>query len=324
MIFFKYTVLFFVFLFSNSFGQNQEVLFEGMGAKLVSEVDAMTDEKNCAIFVEVRGPIYFAIYGSDDFTIWAKENNYLFANDTKHLIRVGENKPYELTALGKRNGLKPVNKTEAKNVIEALLKGEEIKIRVYEWPSYSKEDVTLINKNLAFVYDKAVKNCNWTDLGIKQTLAPVELKVYEPNEPDSKGYATVSVVGNDDLSLAKGFNKYGGGCYIEVGIQKTFGMQNDEWCCDKVGIGGDCKIVIKDKDGKVIFSETVPEHYSSQEDGNSWPVGEKAVRLCYDLAPEGSIEIIEFGMKTYSASLYGFKELWEWGVTKGCLISIKK
>ncbi len=319
----KYTILLVVLFVSTIICQNQTVIFEGMGSKLISEIDAMTDEKNCAIFVEVLGPIYFAIYGSNDFTIWAKNNNFLFASDSKHLIRVGDNKPYELTTLDKRNGLKPLNKSEAKNVIEALLKGEEIKIRVYEWPSYSKEDISLINKNLSFVYDKAIKNCNWADLGIKPILAPVELKVYESDRPNSKGYATVSVIGNDDLSLAKGFDEYGGGCYIEVGIQKTFGMQKDEWCCDKVAIGGDSKIVLKSKDGKEVFSETVPENYSSQEDGNPWPIGEKAARLCYDLAPEGSIEVIEDGSVRYSASLYGFKELWDWGVTNGCLVSIK-
>ena len=59
---------------------------------------------------------------------------------------------------------------------------------------------------------------------------------------------------------------------ISEGIARTYGIQNGEWCCDKVEIRGDCEIFIKDNNGKEIFSEKIPENYASQ-DGNPWPIG---------------------------------------------------
>ena len=321
---FKNLVLFFIIFLIQINAQDRKVIYKGMGAELVSEVDAMTDKEKCAIFVDAIGPVYLAIYGSDDYIVWAKDDDFLFSKDSQNLIRIGKNKPYKLIGLSKRNGLTPITKIEAKNVIKSLLEGEEIKLRIYKWPSYSKVDIDLQNKNLSVVYDKAIKNCNWKELGIKPTFAPVKLREFEPTDPDSKGYATVSVIGNDALKLVKGFDKYYGGCYIQVGTTETFGMQNHKWCCKQVAYKNESKIIIKDENGKVFFSENAPSTYStSMLEGNAWPLGKKAAEICYLLAPKGSIEATEFGI-TDTAPLYGFKELWDWGVAKGCLISVKR
>ena len=180
---------------SVAFGQDRTTIFEGMDMRLVSIVDAMTDDKSCALFVD-NGPIYVAVYGHDGFTIWADDDaDVNFATDATHLIRVGEQQADELIALSKRNGLKLASSLEAKSVVDALLAGERVRLRYYDWPGYDEIDQELKAPNRAYVYNMAVEKCGWKDLGLSGELSAVELKIYQPDDPDSKGYATVEVVG---------------------------------------------------------------------------------------------------------------------------------
>ncbi len=101
----------------SAFAQDErETIFEGFDTQMDSFVDAMTDEKRGAIFV-FFGPIYMAIYGHNDFTIWSYGNYMNFAPDATHLIRVEGNKPFSLTYRDKLNSLSFANHAEAESVI---------------------------------------------------------------------------------------------------------------------------------------------------------------------------------------------------------------
>jgi len=309
-------------LSSPSLADERQTLFEGFDAKIVSIVDEMTDEESGVIFLDF-GPIYMAVYGHNDFAIWASADDLNFAFDATHLIRVGDNKPYPLKSLDKRNGLRPTSAVEAESVVRSLAKGEEVKLRYYDWPRYDKSDRKLQNPNFGFVYLKAVELLGWTDLGIPFKLAPVDLNIHIPEDPEYRGSARLYVIGNPDLGLKKGFDKYGGGCYVTVGINELFGIQNGKWCCSKVEIYGNNRIIIRDSEGKVVFEDKVPNDYNIQRNqGNPWPSGSRAAKAAWDCAPLGSIEIEDtlYGKRVV---LYGFRELWEWGVAHAGLPSFE-
>lgn len=295
---------------NSAFADSRTTIFEGLNMEFVSNVDDMTDKKSGAIFVN-SGPVYLAIYGHDEYTIWSRKDDLLFAHDGQHLIRAGENKPFSLSALSKRNGLKPTNNKEAEAVINSLLKGEEVKIRYFDWPKYDKIDIKMKNPNLAYVYNKAVEMFGWKNLGIQPVLAPVKLSVYTPKEPDSAGYAAVSVENILDLGLKKNFDKFGGGASISVGIKEAFGLHKGRWICKSVELGGGKHLIIRNSEGIVVFKEELPRKYG-EVTGESWPAGERAAVAAWKSAPLGTIEIEgRYGKRVL---LYGFRELWKWGI----------
>ena len=185
--------------------------FEGLGGKIVSIVDDMTDEVSGVIFVDF-GPIYMGIYGNDNFVIWANSEELLFSHDSTHLIRVGKMNPFTLKSLNKRNGLRPTNKIEAESVIQSLAKGETVKLRFYDWPRYSKMDRNLENTAIGFMYNKAMELFGWRDLGITGGLPDAKVSVHTSQK--YQGYARVTVVGNRDISLERIGDEHGGGAHI--------------------------------------------------------------------------------------------------------------
>lgn len=298
-------------LSTSALADERKTIFEGFDAKIVSIIDGMTDQKSGVIFLDF-GSIYMAVYGSNDFAIWANSEDLNFAFDVTHLIRVGENKPFSLSYLTKRNGLKPTNAVEAESVIKSLAKGEEVKLRYYNWPQYDKIDKKLQNPNFGFIYYKASKLFGWKDFEVSHEIAPVKLNVYVPTEPDSKGYASVTVEGNRDLSLSKNFDKYGGGATINVGVKSAFGLHKGRWICKSVELSGNKHLIIRDSQGNIVFKEVLPSRYNNAITGEIWPVGKTAAKKAWEVAPLGSIEIEgSYGKKVL---LYGFRELWKWGV----------
>lgn len=302
-----------LFFLNPAFSDERKTIFEGFDAKIVSIVDDMTDEKSGVIFLDF-GQIYMAIYGHNDFAIWANTDDLNFAFDVTHLIRVGKNKPFSLNSFSKRNGLKPTNEVEAESVIQSLVKGEEIKLRYYNWPQHDKIDRKLQNPNLGFIYYKSTKLFGWKDFGVPRELAPVKLSTYVPTDPDRKGYASVTVKGNRDLRLGKNFDKYGGGATIDVGVKSGFGLHKGRWICKSVELSGNKHLIIRDSNGNIVFKELLPSSYTidSVKTGETWPVGKIAAKKAWESAPLGSIEIEgSFGKRVL---LYGFRELWKWGI----------
>lgn len=299
------------FIVNSAFADSSTIIFEGLNMQIVAKTDEMTDKKSGVIFVD-NGPIYLAIYGHDDYTIWSRKDNLLFAHDGQHLIRVRESKPFSLNAMSKRNGLKPTNKVEAESVINSLVKGEEVKLRYFDWPKYDIIDTKIKNPSLAYVYNKAAKIFGWKDFGIPPVLPPIKLSVYIPKEPDSAGYATVKVEGILDLGLTKNFDKYGGGAIIDIGVNQTFGLHKGRWICKSVALGGGKHLIIRDSEGAIVFKEELPKNYKDPITGETWPAGERAAVAAWKSAPLGSIEIEgSYGKRVL---LYGFREIWKWGI----------
>jgi len=305
-------VLLLVFILSTpTLADERKTIFEGCDAKIVSIIDDMTDKKSEVIFLYFA-PIYMAVYGSNDYAIWTNSNDLHFAFDSSHLIRVGDNKPFSLICLEKRNGLRPTNAVEAESVIKSLAKGEEVKLRYYDWPQHDKIDRKLQNPNFGFVYYKAVKLFGWKDFGVSHQLGPVKLNIFISTEPDSKGYARVTVEGNRYLGLRKNFDKYGGGATINVGANSAFGLHKGRWICKSVELSGNKHLIIRDSNGDIVFKEVLPSSYNNVITGETWPVGKTAAKKAWEVAPLGSIEIEgSYGKRAF---LYGFRELWKWGV----------
>ena len=301
---------------------DSETLFDGLGLRLVSTVDPMTDKRSCALFVD-EGPIYLAIYGHADFVVWAHEDpKVLFAPDSPHLVRVGKAPPMALVPQSKRNGLKPKDPAAASAVIQGLARRELVRLRYLDWPSHDPHDVEFKNPNVAFVYAIATKRCGWKPLGVPSELAPVTLDIHEGKEPQYQGYARVKPEGNPGLELAKGFDKFGGGCHIAIGIHETFGMKGGQWTNAHVDTLKSTKLVIRDADGATVFSERVPGSYSFSRSGvtQAWPEAAMAARLAWQHSPGGSLALE--GIRNERVSLYGFRELWKWGEAHGCWPSV--
>ena len=306
----------------------QRILFDDLGMKLVSTVDAMTDKASCSLFVE-EDFVYVAIYSRNDLAVWSQDDSkILFASDASHLIRIGKDVPMELVVEAKRNGLKPKTPTAAGAIVLALARREPVRLRFVQWPGHEPQDVEIKNPNVAFVYAIGAKECGWKPLGVPSDLAPVTLDVHEGNGSAQAGYARVSPVGNRKLGLGKGFDRYGGGCHISIGSQDTLGMKDGEWnssfvdALAKTSAGVATKLVVRDAAGEKVFDEQPPTSYGRDTIGGTpWPPAEKAARVAWQHSPSGRLALeggLGGGLIDRSASLYGFRELWTWGQEHGC------
>jgi hypothetical protein len=149
----------------------------------------------------------------------------------------------------------------------------------------------------------------------------MQISVYESDDHD--GYAVVSLSGNKDLALKRGFSQYGGGCYIAVGgYYEIAGMKGGVWSTGSsmVDFRGRKGIVITSDDGSVLFDRATPTQYGMGANP-AWPSAEEAVRLMWEAAPNGFVEVKgdDYSSFTTKAPLAGFRELWEWGVTNCAL-----
>ena len=293
------------------FADERETVFEGLDAEIVSIVDDMTDKKSGVVYLDFNC-IYLAVTGHNCFMIYPNRGDPHFALDGNHLIRIGKNEPFSLTAVNKKNCLIPSNTTEAESVIKSLLRGEEVKIRYFNWPQYDKIDIKVSNPNFSFIYNKAALLFGWKNIDIKTKPIPAKLSIYIPTDTYKKGYARVTVNGNSDLGLGKGFDEFGGGSTIEVGVKNTFGLHKGRWICKSVELEGGKYLIIRNSENEIVFKEELPKRYDIPITGATWPAGERAALAAWESAPFGSIEVEGFLGKR--VLLYGFKELWKWGV----------
>jgi hypothetical protein len=308
-------LLFIVFFSTATFADERTTLFEGFNAKIVSVVDDMTDKKSGVIFLDF-GLIYMAIYRHNDFTIWANDNDLNFAFDVKNLIRVGESRPFSLEIL-RRNGLKLSNAINAESIIKSLAKGEEIKLRYYTWPQYTQVDRKLQNPNFGFIYYKAAKLFGWKDFGVSSELAPVKLNISLLTDYPRKDHVRVTVDNNHELGLIKNSDKNGGGATIMVYEGLGFGLHKNEWICKQSTILGKEHMIIRDSNRNIIFKELLP----SIRDEEIWPLGKIAAKKAWESAPLGTIQIE--GVYRREVLLYGFRELWKWGVDNAGLPTLE-
>jgi len=147
--------------------------------------------------------------------------------------------------------------------------------------------------------------------------AKMQLSVYESKDHD--GYAIVSLAGNKDLTLKRGFSEYGGGCHIVVGgYYEIVGMKGGVWSTgtSMVDFRGRKGVVITSGDGTVLFDHPTPTEYGKQSNP-TWLHGEEAARSMWQAVPNGRVEVKgdDYSSFATKAPLAGFRELWEWGVS---------
>lgn len=143
----------------------------------------------------------------------------------------------------------------------------------------------------------------------------MQVTVYEsPSEAD--GYAVVSVRGNNDLTLQRGFTRFGGGCSIRLGNTTDLtGLKQGKWI-GAVDIDGRQHIVVTDAGGNVLFDEKVATTYGSGTALiDEWSESRRAAEAMWKAAPGGTVELKNATSASKSkASLAGFRELWSWGM----------
>lgn len=292
-------------------GDERALLYEGFDLKLEQVTDAMTDEKACVLFVN-SGPIYFSVEGKSKATIFPNNEEIHFAPDEKHLIRIGTATPVALTFVPKRNALSVENDTD---VIYALATQQSLKVRFVDWPSRDTQDVTVKAPAFAYVWGIASKQCGWPALSVPAELPAPELSVFESK--DHEGYAVVSIVGNKDLKLNKGFTKYGGGCQIGLGVKEILGMQGGRWTTGTVDLIGSARLVIRDQTGATVFETKFPDRYETGGGNKTlWARGQEAARAMWNAAPMGTVSITGVSHSEENVPLFGFRELWKWGVER--------
>jgi|GEM_PF-5900620 hypothetical protein len=271
--------------------QTEKTLYENLGMRLVKYTDAMTDQQSCALFID-QGEIYFALYGHDNYMLWSNDDtNLTFSPDSNHMIRIDDQPPYSLRTLVRRNGLEPMNTHEAAAVIRALVNRDRIRIRYYDWPSYDRQDHEVSPSPVSYVYNMGVKHCGWQDLGVSEDLRNAELRVYRGED----GFVSVQVIGNDNLSLTKGFEQSGGGCHITLGrVWGLFGRQADQWTSEQVDPLNRNRLIISNANGDTMYEDYAgPRSYSrNRRNGNPWPNAEDAAHAAWEAAPDGSIKLL--------------------------------
>jgi len=312
----KLALVFIAALFASAaHADEREKLFDGLGVKLEKITDAMTDKTQCVMFVE-QGPIYLGVTPSL-VNIFASKDELLFAFDSKHLLRLGEAKPVELKYLSKQNGLQLTDAATVAKVQKALAERTPVKVRFFDWPSHDQHDRELVSIAFAYAWGKGEKACGWKSMGVPAELPEAKLRIHAPSGEENAGYAMLSVEGNPDLGLIRNWDRYGGGCHLMIGLEQTLGMMGGRWTSDLVDLGGRKRIVVRDADGKTLFDEKVPTTYDPEltKRGNPWEPGKRAANVLWEAAPYGTISI-ESGYVEKSAMLYGFRDLWSWGVER--------
>lgn len=293
---------------------SRSVLFDGLGMQLAKSTDGFTDKTECLLTIG-RGGLLATLTATGVIFTHASDK-VLFAPDEQHLGRAGTGAAVTLMKVRNRNALVASNPDDDRALREAIINGEEVKVRFFDFPRATVNDVTLQNPNVGYVHRLAVTGCGWADTGRAAELAPVKTSVYLPKDPDSAGYATVSVIGNPELGLHKEFDRYGGGCWINVGVKNLFGMKGGHWVNSAVDLGKRTALLIRGANGEILFSEPLPTNYNLRDPhgANPWPRGLEAAAGAMRAGPLGTIELDPQDTFTTRAVLYGFPELWAWGV----------
>ena len=74
--------------------------------------------------------------------------------------------------------------------------------------------------------------------------------------------------------------------------------------------------MIYDAEGRIVFSEMIPtDHGNDVHGGTPWGFARGAAKAAWEAAPTGFIEL-KGSKYEKRISLYGFRELWEWGLGK--------
>jgi len=154
----------------------------------------------------------------------------------------------------------------------------------------------------------------WKDLGTSPELPPVKLNINTYPPKDGYYEIVVSIQENPDLKVAKiteGGSSFG---YIFIGGKAGLRLNSDGEMVYLKEIYWGHNITILDSRGNIIFKEDLP--CTNFEPNKRWPEGKTVVKKMWDSAPLGSIKLQTgfFFIEKKDVNLYGFRELWKWGV----------
>lgn len=315
------------FTLPSSFAQNRKTIYEGFRGTVQSEIDSMTDKKVGLLFIDF-GPYYIAIYNHDKFTIWPNTDGLIFSDSKNNLIRPPNSAPIPLTRVGQKSGLTVENKADASKIIRSIVNGEEVKFRYENFPNYKTTDTTIINKAAGFLYSKAASEFGWANIGQTSDLPQAEVSPYlgKDNEGNPSGYISAGIKLNQYIELKRSDRQFGTSVFIAFGFPRrieTFGHNGTNWISKPNILEKSLKITIQDKDNKIIYEGKTPDFHINQDSikGIYWPEGENLAKAALKAGPSGSIKITG-NTGTNTSSLYGFKELWDWGSSNANLPQI--
>ena len=275
--------------------QQPSVVFHGLDMELVKTTDAMTDATGCLLSIgsSFLGGWQFVLTDAEGFFIMrTSRGGGYFTPGEQHLIRVGTQKAVPLIVVPKRNVLTLANPSVAAEVVKAVVAGDGVKLRFFSFPSGMVND-SVFNPNVGYVYQRAIADCGWRDIGVPDRLAPVALSVFQPTGGGCAGYTSISVIGNSDLGITDAGDECGGGCYITVRIDDMFGLERDEWRVPELWLFGE-SLVVRDSAGAVTYSGREPL---------------SAAKAAWLAAPLGTLDVDPPDGDIPRTTLYGFREL---------------
>jgi hypothetical protein len=279
--------------------QSSSVLYDALDMKLSKSQDAMTDGVTCLLRI---GPESWKFTIDSDKSFLIEKTVGQIAPDEQHMIRLGRGKPIPLTYVPRRNLLTLRDPISAGAIVKAIVQGSDsVRIRFFTFPSREIWDVTVENPNVGLAYQRGVAGCGWRPLIVPAVIASARISVYEPADANMPGYASVRVVGNSNLSLTKGFDTFGGGCQIKVGPEEFFGIKEGQWTGLSAVAAGRGEYVVRDSAGKELLKTASPE---------------AAARSAWSAGPLATLERSPSWSESSLTRLYGFRELWEWGVRR--------
>jgi len=295
---------------SSSHADSSKTIYEGFGMSVEESVDAMSDKRECTLYVPSY-PVRLAIDGKSRVAVWPDVDRLLFAFDGKHLVRIGTGTPKKLGYVSQKKALVAPDAALAGQIVKALATREPVKLRVVDWPNYTEHDAEITEPAFAYVYNRVQKQCNWPSLGVPTELPKAELFVHESKEPASEGYARAIVEGNEELELVKSSDKQGGGCHIGIGIHRIIGWKKEQWSSYLRNPKGTSTITVRDAKGETKLVATPPQ---SAYGNAAWSDAESVARVMWAADPAGSVSVTGLEDPKENVALYGFRALWQWGM----------
>jgi hypothetical protein len=304
---------------TTSNAQGRTTIFEGFNGTIESEVDSMTDRKVGLLFIRFK-ELYIAIYDHESFTIWPSSEKLLLADSKNNLIRPPGSAPIKLIRTAK-GGLTTMSKAEASKIIRSLVNGQEIKLRYETFPSRDATDRTIQNKAAGFLYTKAASEFRWKMHGQSNLIPKADIFSYfGKSNGELDGYFTANILLNNQIELSRIQKRFNSNIFVKFDFplrKEVFGFGNGNWLFKPDILTKKIEIAVKDENGKIIYEGSTPDldHESSMRgyDGLIWGDAENVAKAAWKAGSMGTITL-KSRIGNSTSSLYGFRELWQWGI----------
>lgn len=320
-------LLFFLFFFGAfilQYAQKSDTLFSGLGGNLIQEGNE--GNLKCRIIADLSDTLQFVITSAESYFVEVNERYITLHPEGKHVLAVQDHGLFEVYADSSYNRLYPVNGTEATQVIDYLLTGSRMGIRVFTKQDSSRRDFSFKNSNISLHYKLAVEECGWFNKEILPSYEPVR---YSFDKRDVTQFITKynCKIRDNDLSFYAEVNKQRYLLFFELGVKISFYFVDGDLFVKPhtldVGlyIG---EIAFLNNDGDIEESVELPLATSYNTNGIApWPQGMQLFKEVYDSSPNGRIAYVRGERVIKETSLYGFKEIWDIGNKLALLPSLR-